>query len=311
MAIQEFKFKFMVITIKASLDEMSLTVKQGLRTFRAEVPKLKHLYVLDHENVGHELILTHEVGPNQLKRIRFNASFGEPQFQALINAILVLRPDIDIRKLPVAEAHKLMGATNWVKKAPLIAVGLIVAVVTVMMLPTLLHGLDSGQQTLDVAQCAVECERDTDNLSVRGTLLFDDMIEKETTREGSSLRTIEYYIPLVPPDWNKGDMVHMVVETPDLSDAQFEELSTMPAIPGVLRDTWWEGLGSDELAFFKKDIALNMAPGVRLLEYKADPKDDLYLALAVIGVVFFIMFIVVIVIAIKGGASRKSQLPQS
>jgi hypothetical protein len=181
----------------------------------------------------------------------------------------------------------------------------------VFMWPSLLHGLDSGQQTLDVAQCAAECERDTDNLSVRGMPLFEDTIEKETTREGSSLRTVEYYIPLVPPDWKKGDAVHMVVETPDLSDEQFEQFSKMDAIPGVLRDTWWEGLGSDELAFFKKDIALNMAPGVRLLEYKADPKDDLYLALAVIGVVFLIMFIVAIVLAIKGGASRKSQLPQS
>ncbi len=304
MEPREFKFKFMVMTVTATLDDTYLTVKQGVRKWKVEVARLKYLYVIDHDNVGHECILAHEAGPNQLKRVRFNASFGQQSFDEFIQAVLARRPEIDIREKPLDEAHKLMGAPNFVKWAPLIAVVLVVGAVAVFFIPAILHGLDSGQQTIDAAQCAAECDVATSNLTVRGTLLLDAAIQKETTREGSSVKTVQVYVPLVPRDWKAGDPIYLVVETPDMSNAEFDELAALDAVPAVLRDTLWEGLGSDEAEFFEKDVGLKLADEVRLLEYRAKPERDLYLGLGAIGLTLLIMVIVAIVIARKGGASR-------
>ncbi|MBN2494096.1 MAG: hypothetical protein JXR96_05860 [Deltaproteobacteria bacterium] len=299
MAAQEYKFKFTVFTVTATLDDVQLTVKQGPRRMKADLATLRYLYVLDHANVGHELILACEVAPGKLKRIRFNSDFGQAEFGALVDALVQLKPEIDIRTLPIGEAHKKMGATNFVALAPVIAMLAVTGLVAVLFVPAFIHGLDSGSQTVDVKDCLGECELQTRNLIVRGVVLGDESIQKETTTEGSSAKTIEYFFPLVSEDWKPGEPVHWVIKTPELTDAEAEKIDPAAGIQVVLRDVWWEGLDSDAEDYFKNEIKLVLAEDLRMVEYQADTALEAGIGLGVVGFTLLVMAIIAIVTYVK------------
>lgn len=298
MDSQDFTFKFMVLTIKTSLDPINLTIKQGLKTWKVEVASLRHLYVIEHPDVGFELLLSYTTGADKLKRIRCNANFGEQGFQDLIKAILERRPEIDIRNKPLNEAHKMMGAVNFVRLAPAIVLILVVGIVAFIFLPSLIHGLDFGQQTIDIADCVSGCPVSSGNLKVAGILVPEYAMVLESTEEDTGVTKVEAeFYPIVPADWEEDDPVYMIVKTPYLDDYDLEELLRLPEIPGVLRNVLWEGLGGENKDFFRDEIGIKLADNVMLLEYKADPGFEFMISLIIIGAVFVIMLIIALIIA--------------
>jgi len=300
MDSQEFSFKFMVLTVKASLDAVNLTIKQGLKTWKVEVTKLRHLYIIEHTDMGFELILSYVTGADKLKRIRCNANFAEQGFQDLIKAILARRPEIDIRDKPLNEAHKLMGAVNFVRWAPAIVAILVVGIVAFIFLPSLIHGLDFGKQTIDIAYCVTDCPISTGNLKVKGILLPEYAMVLESTQEDTGITTVEAeYYPLVRVDWQEDDPVYMILKTPYTDDYTFEELLRLPAIPGVLRNVLWEGLSSEYRNFFRDEIGINLADNLMLLDYNADTGFEFMISLIVIGSVLLVMLVLAFFIAKK------------
>lgn len=292
---QEFKFKFKVVTITAILDETSLTVKQGLAKWRVGLADLRHLYVIEQEGVGLVMILSYEAGPNKLKHRRVTASPGQPGFDALIKALLARRPDIDIRDKPIPEAYALMRLSNNLKwLVPAIVGSIVLALMSLFAIPYLLHGLDSGKQVIDVTQCSTTCDVNTHNLVVRGKLLMDAAIEKETTHRRGGV-SVKYYIPLVPKDYKPGDPIYMVVETSRLSPLQLKKLAALHSFRGILRNIWFEGLDSDVVDFFRQKSGLNIADQARLLDLDASPSSDLWLALLILGVSLFVLAIAFVV----------------
>ena len=97
---QSFTYGFMTFQCAATLDANKLSVKQGLRTFEASVPKLRHLFVQQSgSGTQQALVLAEERRPGKNKILRLYANPGDPGFLAFVNAILTLRPDIDLRGL--------------------------------------------------------------------------------------------------------------------------------------------------------------------------------------------------------------------
>ena len=79
---------------------------------------------------------------------------------------------------------------------------------------------------------------------LRGRILADESIARETTTtsSGSTSTSVEYYFPMVHQAWKGGDPVYWVVQTPELTDAEVQQMDPQAGIGGTLRDILWEGL---------------------------------------------------------------------
>lgn len=298
MAEQSFEFRFMLLSNRATLDDIYLTVKQGARTYRAEVSRLKHLYVIQHPDVGLECLIAYDTPEGKAKRIRFNANDGEPQFDGLVESLVKLRPEIDIRNMSLKDAHKLMGAPNLVKLAPLIVCLVAVVVLGVIFMPALVHGFDSGSATVDAETCTASCPAGSRNVSLtNGYLNGDDgQYVEEYEETGSTTRTTRYFFPYVPYDWEPSDPIFIIVEIPAASDSEVERVFSMETIPTVRRDVLWEGLDGETRRVFEDEVGVTLAPEARLYQYKADTHTDLIVAVIIGGAVLLICGIASIIV---------------
>ncbi|MBN1410123.1 MAG: hypothetical protein JW969_04710 [Spirochaetales bacterium] len=294
--MKEFNFKYTLISIKAVIDDTNtLSIKQGLKTWKTEILRLKHLYVITHPDTGYEMILTHEDDNGKLKKIRLNSNFGQPGFQELIDELLKLRPDIDIRDKSVKEAHKIMGTINFVRLAPVIVYIIVVGFIAVFFLPSLMHGLDSSEQILSVRDLGIPAVLKAHNVTITGACLYIENYMAVTDSKGN----IRNYIPVVPDTFIPTDPIYLVLETNGMTEPELQNLAAGDTFKGVIRNIFWEGLSLDQKAFFKSDLKLNLAEGVLLMQYDADVKEDLNIALIILGIVAVIMLAFVIIVAIR------------
>ncbi len=286
---QEFKFQYTVVSNTATLDARDVRFKMGLRTQKTELSSLKHLYI-QHQMAGdlQELILTYSHG-HKLKRIRVYSNEGEVGFDQTVAAILARRPDIDIRHMPEKEALAMMGAVNTEKWSAISVPIIVTLVMAVLLYPTIKHGFDSGHEKITVAQLAKGEPLSSRNLTLtKGQLCLDTAIEKTTTKEGST--TVRYYIPVIPKR-SRCDKatVAVVLETDELTPEEDEELVSSKTIDGILKNVWWEGLGSKEHDFFVEEQGVKMAEEVALVEYQGKPGDYKLIVFVVLGLTIVIM----------------------
>jgi hypothetical protein len=76
-------------------------------------------------------------------------------------------------------------------------------------------------------------------------------------------------------------------------------LARQSEFTGVLRDIWWEGLSDEAAAYFKGKMGLRLSDGARLLEYRADHKEGMWIGLLAVGVTLLIMVAVALAVARK------------
>jgi hypothetical protein len=297
--MKEFNFKFTLITINATIDDTNtLTIKQGLRTWKTEIYRLKHLYVLTLPDTGYTLMLTYEDERGKLKKIACNSNFGQPDFEGLVNELVALRPEIDIRTMPVNEAHKLMGAFNMVKLAPVIAFFLVMAVMTVLFLPGIVHGLNTAEQTISIADVGAPGAIKGSILTVTDTYLYIDNY-LEVTEKDETTKTVKYYIAMVPDNFKPEDPIHLVMETEEMPESDLQALASGSTFKGILRNVLWEGLSGEYRDYFKNTLKLNLADDVMMLENKTDTQPDMILAFIVLGVAAVIMLVVCVIVAAR------------
>ncbi len=297
MQAQQFNFKFMVMGISAILDAQGgLRVTMGLRKLDTSLVAVKYLYVVDHGGQGgQELLLCHEVAPGKTKIFRITSDHGNPEFQRFVHTLAQLRPEADLRALDMRAAHDMMGATNVTALVPLIMVPLITACFAVFALPWFIHGLDRGHIDIDVAAFADSPELDSRNVTVHaGQLLVDQSLQIETTSDSGT--SIEWAIPLVPPDWRSGDPIHVVLKTHELSGQEAAALDPA-SIDGVVRNVLWEGLDDDETSYFRDSIGVSLSENVVEVEYQAETTMELIMGISMVGFVFVLMVIVAFVVA--------------
>lgn len=305
MQAQEFKPNYMGIGIKATVDAERLTMKMGLRKLDAPLASLRHLYVLDHgPQAGHELMLSHEPSPGKNKVFRITASHGDPELQRLIEALVALRPEIDIRSMASQAAYRMMGATNVTKIVAWVMPIAFTLIFVVMFAPWLLHGIDGGKDEIDASTFnSADFDLDSRNVTVsNGHFLFEQALTIETTSDGST--TVEWAIPIVGSEWKAGDPVHLVLKTHELSADEAQHLDLEHGIDGVVRNIFWEGLPDDEKGYFTNNFSLNLADDVQEVEYTADTKMEFYLALGCIGFIAVLMTIIGVVVARKQRAQQ-------
>ena len=294
MAAQEFQFRYLMYSCSAVIDEVYLTVKQGVRTRQVELHRLRHFYVHVVPSSGIECLIGYETQEGKKKVMRFNANLGDPGFAAFAEALGKAKPEIDIRSLDAKAAHKLMGAVSIRSLVPIIVFGLSAVVMAVIFLPALIHGLDSGSAVIDAAACAGTCDTASRNVTLTNGYVHDEYMSEQ---EGK--RDVNHYLLYVPGGWEKADPVYLVIKTPGYDEDRLEDLAAREEISGVLRNVLWEGLDDDWRAEFKKEWNITIAPEARLVEYAADPQVEFTLVLAVIGILLSVTLILSVVAVVR------------
>ncbi len=282
MSARTFQFRYTVFTVTAQLDTDRLATKTGVRHTTAPIGALQHLYVRRAPaREDDELVLTYATDRGRLRRVRIFSDRDEPGFAGLVEALLALRPDIDIRHLAPAEAWRRMGAREleWVVLPAVMGVGLLV--LALVLAPMWVHGFDRGAATLDVPELLSGAPPGTRNLTVIGRLVADQGVQAKQGAD-ARLETVTMWLPLVGPAWRPGDPVHLVLEVRGLRDADPTELASHDRFEGVLRDALWERLDETPRKLFRaRDLKLSA--DVRVLQLGARARDDLTLASVLVG----------------------------
>lgn len=292
---QSFTYGFMTFQCRATLDAKHLLVKQGLRTFEASVPKLKHLYLQQSPtNSQVTLLLAEERSAGKTRVLRFYANPGDPGFLAFIDAILAARPDIDLRGLDEKTALKKMGAANHELVGLVIMVFILPALIGVGLLPKLVHGVEFGEARISLTSMAKGKTPRSHNVLITGARAkLSESIEVTTTTKKGGVETgstTKYFVPLVPNGWEKDQPVHVILETDELNASDEAKLERATKFSGVIRDVLWEGLSSDDRDYFIQDVGLKLSDDVKLVEHRANPQFDLLIFVGATGLTFVIMF---------------------
>ncbi len=300
MQPQQFNFNYMVIGVSAVIDANGgVQVTMGMRKLNTTLQQIKYIYVLRHGDQAEEVLICHERSPGKTKIYRANANLGDPGFKRFVDALAHYRPEADLRRYDSKTAHRMMGATNITAIVPVVMTALFTLGALVFVLPWIIHGLDGGHAEVEVAQLAdADFEPESRNVTVKdGQFLVDAAMQITTTSDSGT--SVEWAIPLVPPDWKTGDPVHVVLRTHELSAEEQMALDPMNGIDGVLRTVLWEGLPSDEADYLRNDNGLDLADDAVEVEYQADTKLELYLGIGIVAFIGILMTIISFVIARK------------
>lgn len=297
---QQFNFKYMVIGVSALIDgNGAVQITMGMRKLKTTLAAIKHFYVVRHGDQAEEVLICHEVAPGKTKIYRAQANLGDSEFRRFVDTIAHYRPETDLRRYDSTTAHRMMGATNVNAVIPVVMTALFTLGALLFTLPWLLHGIDTGHANVEVAQLAdADFEPESRNVTLsNGVFLIDAALQVETTSDSGT--STEWVIPIVPPDWKKGDTVHVVFKTDELGTAEAASLDPEAGIEGVLRTALWEGLPSDEADYLRDNHGLDLPDDVIELEYGADTKLEMFIGLGLVGFIFVLMTIVSVVVARK------------
>ena len=281
-----FEFGFMSLTIRASIDDATIEVKQGLRTFRVPLAEVRHLYVRP-TGQFRELLVGTEPSPGKKKVFRFSANVGQGAFDAFVAAVVARRPDCDRRSLDAKTAMTMMGAKNVELITGLVLFGLLVGGLAIGMLPKLLHGIDGGHEKVKVEKLAGGYAPSTSNLTLTaGRAETIDTLSLTTVSKRNGIetgRSTKYYIPIVAKDADDDDPIKVVLVTPKLGPGALETLERASSFEVMARDVLWEGLSSTQREWFVKHAHRKLAKDALLVEYEAEPSSELLLFLGVVG----------------------------
>jgi len=122
-----------------------------------------------------------------------------------------------------------------------IAFAVLGVVALIALLPKIIHGFDSGEETLPVAKMQGGYKPASRNLVIEGLLDVGHSVEKRTTKRGATISR-RTYMPLVPAGWTKNDPVHVIYSTSAWLDIALDRMARQPTHKGLLRNVLWEGV---------------------------------------------------------------------
>jgi len=289
-----YTFQYTVLGIEANLEGNQLSVKQGIRNFQLAVSEIQMMWMGKMPPGDFlELVIVTKNAAGKEKKFRFYSNDGEQGLKDLVDELARQRPSADLRSLSREEAFARMKTADTAKLAfwavPFIIVGVLAAGTS----PFLIHGLDKGSAVVSADDLKAGNNSGTRNLTVQGRAL-NQGLEESSTRKGKT--TVRMYFPVVGPDYQEGQPVHLLVQTGNLTEAELNEVLGKNEFQGVLRNVLWEGPSGKQVKFFQSEYSLAMADNVMLLELGASTSNDLYIFIAILTVTFVIMAGVMIVL---------------
>ena len=257
-----FSYSYMQFTITARVGD-TLEIKMGLRTQTVPLESLKYLYVT---TLGEyqELIVAYDKPDGTRGILRSYANMGDSQFKALADDLAALKPNADLRGQPRREALKTMGARDT-QKIAMVAVPLVVmSLITVGLLPMIVHAMDQGSQRVTAAEFG-KTKLTSRNLVLSGEL-DDQRFLSITNTENGVKKSGSYEFPVFPAGAPDDAFIPVVLKTRELSDAAINELADRGEWKCTLRDVLWEGLDSEDRDYMRDKLQLNVTKDTQLCE---------------------------------------------
>jgi uncharacterized protein (TIGR03382 family) len=265
-----------------------LTVKHGLRKLDAPLSEIAHLFIQSTDR-QQTLLISMRPSFGKARVVRLRANPGDPGFLALVEALAALRSGIDLRGMDEKVALARMGAVTGKPVGVALLILLLPTLVALALLPKLIHGLDFGEDRVSVTSLAKGRQPSSRNVVITGARAkLHESIEVTTSRNqgADTSGTTRYLVPIVSPDWEKDQPVHVILETDEMNSADEARLERASKFRGIMRDILWEGLGRGDRDYFLSEVGLNLAADVKLVEYRANPRYDLLVFCSATGVTF-------------------------
>lgn len=263
-----FSYSYMQFTITARVGD-ALEIKMGLRTQRVPLESLRYVYV---STLGEyqELIVAYDKPNGSRGILRSYANMGDSQFKALVDDLAGLKPNADLRMKPRREALQTMGARDT-QKVAMVAVPLVVmAMITVGLLPMIVHAVDQGSQQVTAAELG-KTRLTSRNLVLSGEL-DDQRFLSITNTENGVKKSGAFEFPVFPAGAPDDAFIPVVLKTRELPDSAIDELAARGAWKCTLRDVLWEGLDSDDRDYLRDQLQLNVTKDTKLCELE-DGRD--------------------------------------
>jgi len=127
---QTFSIKMMVQTYYARLDDQEFQLKRGPRKTSVPTSSFQHLYVED-EGAMQLMWISYTATDGKLKQMSIGANADDPGLKDLVDALVTVYPQMDLRSRDRKEAMKIIGAMS---RGARIAIGLSIAVVLLVVL---------------------------------------------------------------------------------------------------------------------------------------------------------------------------------
>ncbi len=298
--MQEFNFSYLTNKIKATIDDTTLFAKIGPIIKKEILLESIEFFYIKEYNDYNELIIRYRKSNGKIinqKMIFAHNSIGAIE---LANALSQRFPEKDLRGKAPHEAMKLLKAADSQKIGFILAVVIMLAVVTVIFMPYLIHYFDNGHENVSVENVIAGEELFSRNLTMSGYVVNEGMwLENTSTDRGSTTITTNNYFPIVEKSWEIGDPIHIISKTGDLSQAEVDEFVYSTSFTGTLRNVWWEGIGSDVTEFLITNYSHNIAEDVVLFEIN-DGNPDKY-------VLYIYIFVIVILLVVFGIVALKQR----
>ena len=295
--MKEFNFTYIAAKNVVTIDEQTITAKSGpFIKHEFSVKEFKHFYRFETKDY-HVLYMTHySERTGKTKKVQLYSQDGLGDFKNLCDELQQKFPDKSLNHLSEAEAFKALQVANPKKWAPVVVFLLLSAFMTAIFYPMLIHYFDKGFAEVTIEDFLANPAIGTRNLSIEGSLLDAGLEETTTTTsKGSTTTTVKNFVPMVDTTWTEGTPIRVVLEFPEMSAAEYDEVLTQIQFTGVIRDIWWEGLASDNMEFFKTEYGLVFDGDPILIEVTNTRENDGFVIWVWGGTMLFILIIVVIV----------------
>ena len=279
-----YHFRYSIFNVELEFQETQLVVQMGIKAHVINLTTLFALYRRDLKSQGiSELTLAFK-HKNKIKRARIYADRGEAEFDAFVDALKALKPNIDISDLPEKKAYEHMGSQDqpW-----LVILGLMsfsIVLIAILGLPLLLHGLDHGQWKLPLAE--VYQNPKLLNQGPSRNLIFSGHLDLEqalTLIEGKGDEQQKQIVaPLYPKAvQSKKQPAVVLVSLKGRALKHLNSLQQGQVQQGILRNIWWEGLG-EQTKLKLKEKGVKISDQSVLIEMGITQRDDLQLYLSFI-----------------------------
>jgi hypothetical protein len=138
----------------------------------------------------------------------------------MVEALATLRPEADLRALPLRKALRRMGL--WDTEGPMLLLrpAIVAGLVVLLFYPTVVQCLDFGLAQVRMEDLGDPAALPSVHLQVRGAVRQDLRLRVYgRRRSGGDAGTRAVYVPIVDPGWEPGRPVELLAEVDDLEAA--------------------------------------------------------------------------------------------
>ena len=321
-----YRFRHTILPIEVECTEDHFIYRANIKQKQIEISSIEAFF--EHQPIDthqHELIFAYRNHPNaSLQRMRIYADEKQIGFDNLMIEIRRRLGAKEIIGLSPQEAYEKMGSKNISQGVLISFMGMAVIAIACMLLPILIHGLESEKASSTLAQSIQMIEQNQsfsssylsleqakaltdDQIILEGDQLSINQSEHTQKLKQQAKQQVLISLPLVKEDWQEGQEIHWIAQGLVNLD-QIETLRTQRQWTGIVRDLLWEGVGDQEKEAFSKQN-LRLSPFVKRLDFNTSPKEELKIYGMILGVFLFLFACVYLYLIMKKNEKASPKTP--